>query len=865
MFLIPMPIRLQNSATINAIVMSSMRVMRHRVSVLQSVASIGSLSHILFSGIKFQSMRLNNCRHNRLIASMQFNVLVFLLELFLPIGSQLLAFPGFQDTSTTSKPLSDSVSELVSATGVVVDESDNPIANAVVYLRESSVQRDNENADGWGSIFNAKRNYTFAKTKSDSLGRFAFNQINSPASKAKHKVDHFAVVAKVAGRPQACYRLVSPNSKELVRLVIPEKGTSIGGIVCDSSGQPVSEVQVYVDEISRPNSRKNQSLNSADQFVFRNSSLTPRATTDLEGKFSIPNLPLERRVGIAFVHNNYVPRIEYVATTEQPQPPLQAPRFFQGKSLMNSYPIQSGEMLVKLGEGHRLKGRIVDTNDEGVAHQKFEIIQHSDSGESERLTTDDDGRFASLRFREPKVRLRIRIPNNQNYVAFETDFQFKPQETEREVVYRLPVPQTIRGTLKSEDSEPVPHARIVFIPSEDKSSSALWKSTTTAMSNESGEFEMRVAEQAGVLAPVGPAFGFELGRGGDIAKFRHGELNSIPDTWRQVDPSDFEEVSAQDQTKKVARVDLLVKPSLVVSGKIISDNGEPAAQASIRVVNGVFNFEGPFRGLRRNEIEELFHTTSDDQGNFQIRGVPRNLDAVFAVNDSSNTKVALVYVDQLTTLKDVQVKLTDGVVLSGKVMLDGQPRPDTTIFLSFFGPLELTEDGKPTQEQFQWGQVETDKAGAYRFSGVPVKSSYYVAARIDYKTEESQNPRLVSEDLHLKVPVFDFKSLKSTIAGIVVDPAGNPIAGIEVYRMSSSRSPAYSKPDGTFKIGGLPSDTLITLTANVQREIDGDRIFFRMPAKIEVMSGDQNVRIVLDPRLAKKLRKIQKPNVRKIP
>ena len=478
-------------------------------------------------------MSLFKHRFNHSGRAIWFSWLVIFFWFHSMAGNSSGCSPAAQDAApktNKSSPTERSVPVLISVSGTVVDENEKPVASAVVFLREWAVLRDWELNFGRRDSFNSQRKYYFAKTKTDDLGNFDFNDVKAPElTRRNQNPIRWTVVAVSPGSCLAWVKLKQAKTAEKVRLVL-RPGTDVEGVVRDSKSEPISGVEVYVDKISQPDTRQNQPLDSPDQFVYRNSSLSPRATTDAEGKFLIPNLPEGRRIGIAFIHEKFISRIEYAGTTAQPQNPIRETKIIGGQYASVSYPVQNGEMDVKLQQGHRLTGRVVDQAGAGVANQKFTLTQ-TFTRELEVLSTDADGQFESRRFIEAKVRLRVENPNDKQHVACEKFFQFAEKEVERQVEFQMPAARIIRGTLKSEDLKPIAKAKIAFVPNEpDDPKPGVPRTTTSATTNDAGEYEMRVSVESGTLIPVSPVFGYEFSTMGDVAKFQKGELKP-PKAW----------------------------------------------------------------------------------------------------------------------------------------------------------------------------------------------------------------------------------------------------------------------------------------------------------------------------------------------
>lgn len=765
------------------------------------------------------------------------------------------------------------VDEEISVSGVVVNELGQPIPDATVYLREWAVRRDTAPPAKSTSIFRKKRKYTFAQTKSDESGTFHFKRIQPPPINPTKGVEHaksrWTVVAEVPGRALGWLKLVEPKTVDPIRLVLP-KSTSIEGVVLDLQGTPISGVEVYVDEISKPKTKRYQRLDSPDQFVYRNSELTPRSTTDEEGKFKLTQIPPDRRIGIAFVHANFRPQIAYMATTEKPLPSFEETIIRSRRRVSNTYPVQHGKMQVALDVGHQLYIQIVDQDGNKVANQPFELLFGISFNRLYRQA-NESGTFESERFSESKGWIRVRNPIDKRYVDSVFEFQFSPKETRKEIVCQLPRTKIIRGKLQSKDLKPIDGATVVFAPNAEADALEFAIDRNEVVTNELGEYELRVSADAGVVAPIGPVFGYELPSIFDLEKYQKRELPP-PETWKSVDFSEVE-IPADPNKAPQLKVDFLVPAGLVLKGSVFGENGKPAANATVKVVDGLFDKYLPFARMSREKIQEFFQAETDENGEFRIPGIPRDATPVFSVVDSTEAKNALIYVAELDDLENVKVTLSEGVVVTGKVTLDGEPQKDVTVFLNVIGNYKLGENGKSEMEQFHWGRIKTDASGSYRFSGLPPKPSYFVSARLNQDAEDSRNPKLEESNFHIEVPTFAFKTPNSTIAGVVIDPEGNPIEGVEISasrmgngrRLTGFRNPrVQTKPDGSFLFERMPDDTAVTLRASKPRIVDGVSRF-RLPARVDVMSGDRNVRIVMDLRLGKRPRKLEKTESGKTP
>jgi hypothetical protein len=139
----------------------------------------------------------------------------------------------------------------ISVTGRVLNESDNPIANATVWS---------------GRRFMANRQ----STTTDNAGTFKLGNVGEGPVLFSFSADGYAADSKTI--------TVRPGMDEIILHLKP--GHSIRGIVQDESSQPISGVRVVLEDAHQPNS------NEAFEFS---------ATTGDDGRFEWKSAPNERK------------------------------------------------------------------------------------------------------------------------------------------------------------------------------------------------------------------------------------------------------------------------------------------------------------------------------------------------------------------------------------------------------------------------------------------------------------------------------------------------------------------------------------------------------------------------------------------
>jgi hypothetical protein len=152
--------------------------------------------------------------------------------------------------------------------------------------------------------------------------------------------------------------------------------------------------------------------------------------------------------------------------------------------------------------------------------------------------------------------------------------------------------------------------------------------------------------------------------------------------------------------------------------------------------------------------------------------------------------------------------------------------------------------------------VKTDDRGRFEFPFVETNRKFTLFVHAEgYNYATSGRTVLVAAGQTVEID-FSLKRLDKSVAGIVIDPDGKPVAGAQVSAQTRSGQviPGASlhRPtgeDGRFTIRGVPDEPL-TLMAYIRPPPDsGDRPI-RLPTSVDAEPGQTDVRILLDPKLA---------------
>jgi hypothetical protein len=297
-----------------------------------------------------------------------------------------------------------------------------------------------------------------------------------------------------------------------------------------------------------------------------------------------------------------------------------------------------------------------------------------------------------------------------------------------------------------------------------------------------------------------------------------------------------------------------------VTGQLIGIDDQPLSNIRVRAVEG-------------NRV--YGSDTTDAEGRFTMRvpdGVHAQINA--SATDQPSVPVTVVAKDPLIVRYTADVReqemeaeraLKPDVALTGRVLLSGEPLAAVPVILNRGVPV-FGASPEPTGTRYiQVTETTTGANGKYYLTGLKAGDGYQIEIRPPFPaadpTWRHQSPYIqnLPDDAKSEVVLPDAKLLKLTqsIAGVVVDPDGEPVEGATVTvqlrsgqhlaRMTQSGPPPWTKSDhqGRFQLKELPDEPLSVMAYFANPK--GGRI--RFPAKLNIDINQQDIRIVLDPSL----------------
>ncbi|MCA9678522.1 MAG: carboxypeptidase regulatory-like domain-containing protein [Kofleriaceae bacterium] len=280
-----------------------------------------------------------------------------------------------------------------------------------------------------------------------------------------------------------------------------------------------------------------------------------------------------------------------------------------------------------------------------------------------------------------------------------------------------------------------------------------------------------------------------------------------------------------------------------VSGRVVTEDGAPVAGARV-VYFGASDWSV-------QPDERLDGKETDADGRFQFEAVAAGSVRFSARHpDHAPGTSAIVTLDGRSAHDGVEVVLPAGVVVSGTVT-DGAGAPVASARVRV-GVAGVGIVGAPPR------QVFSDADGAWQLKGVPQRQLEAVALA-EAGASEAVEVDASRGDVAGVSLVID---VTGTIAGVVVDDAGEPLEGIQVSAGPDFRSgppPDFSQwrlrgfPEdltdaaGSFKLTGLAPGNYNVRATRSQRRGGGRRGFMGGARGTPAKTGDQNVRVVLSP------------------
>lgn len=285
-----------------------------------------------------------------------------------------------------------------------------------------------------------------------------------------------------------------------------------------------------------------------------------------------------------------------------------------------------------------------------------------------------------------------------------------------------------------------------------------------------------------------------------------------------------------------AEVKLILSAGAPVAGRVVDDRGAPVARARV-------SYTGPSEWSQQASTR-LDSVTSAADGTFRFAAMPAGSFRFVADHpDRAPGTSTLVALDGKTATDGVVITLSAGATVSGRVVdADQQPVSSVRIRIGSAGHAGQIVFDAPRE-------AYSNDRGEFTIRGLPRR---LLAAVALHELGASSTTPVDTSKGDVANVVLEI-AVTESIAGIVVDPQGEPLEGIQV---SAGFAAGASFDLEQWRLRGFPEDLTdsagkFTLTglAHGRYEISAALAHStgRGQPSVEATTGDTNVKIVLQP------------------
>lgn len=717
----------------------------------------------------------------------------------------------------------------MSVRGQVVDPERRPLANARVVLR-SSINRATAVDDL--RLFDLPD--ILAETRADDGGRFAFDDVLlGPAARQMveslqqyHRGAEVVAMADGFGIGWTPLSELAATAEVKVALHPP---AAVEGVVQDDAGAPLAGAVVEAISISRFDLGATPLAEKPYNLLLSLSAICPRAVADDQGRFRIEGLPAEHLIGLWPRHRDHPPK--YFLAASVSQPPAE-PLVVRYGEQANEIPVQVNPVRLSLArgtprlaiqlfdhEGRRPRGRRIcligkQTPDKWLASLPANSELHA--------AVSAPGMFRVI-YLPPEEQGGLRVSRD---VRLSINALAAPYELRLE----LPPARELTGRIVGAGSQHgLPGVMVIWTNAADGASADFISSHT--ITDAEGRYRLPVAAGPGKIKLLGEAAGFFIDNrrnapGAELGQYTHAV--DVP------------------QTGPVEPLVIEVSRGLVIRGAVTDAAGAPAREIIVAASHDI-PITSPAARVSTAADGQFELAGLDPRQPYWLSAIGAGLAAFGAVAGEPGHSVAQ------PREAEVDLVLKPAVTLSGRVLFDGEPQAG----------VRLTLYRCDQRSHRELHAVATEADGRYRLSGLKPGDSYCIDVEPPFPALDAswphQSPHVIklpeTTPDEVLLPEMNLVALTQSLAGVVVDPDGKPVAGARVtamlrkngrfiyYASPSGGRRAFTETDpaGRFELRELPDEPL-SLVAHINTGKP-----FQLPPPVNAQLNQQDVRIVLDP------------------
>jgi RNA polymerase sigma factor (sigma-70 family) len=248
-----------------------------------------------------------------------------------------------------------------------------------------------------------------------------------------------------------------------------------------------------------------------------------------------------------------------------------------------------------------------------------------------------------------------------------------------------------------------------------------------------------------------------------------------------------------------------LKPEARIEGKVtFDDTGKPAKGIAIHI-----------QGI--HPTQDYGDAITDENGYYKITNLNTGQFVIMlAPGNEEWTAIAREYVKiaEGETIKDVDLKLTKGVMITGKVMEKDTNKPISNVWIGMY-------DSAHPQSQDSNQSCNTDKDGNFSLRAAPGKAKFYLSSPQGYEPVSQVEKTIdVTEGHAISDVNFYFQKIETlSIKGSVFSSDGDPVVGAIITNANEwYHQYAVSDKDGKFEIKGLRQGQKLSVKAD-QKEL----------------------------------------------
>ncbi len=753
--------------------------------------------------------------------------------------------------------------------GRVISPDGEPVAGAVVLLRESSTQRVSAEHAKYKDDPLARETLrlsdVFARTVTDQDGTYRFENAKAPILPGNwNNTWKGDVVAAHESFGVGWLPLGDKQERSRVETGLDikmRKGTSIKGTFVDPSGKPLGGIPIRLYRLDSLVGLERSPL-SRTMFDLQASQLTLLATTDSSGSFGFSGVPEEMvAMLISQTTNDWMMSFAAVATSTQPTSPWRSQYGEEPTVLSSPFRMEADPGLI-------IRGKVADDGGGPIANASISL-----SNSTNRFPTDAAGDFEMKLSRRTldrrsndqstTISFIVRAAEDSSYLPRFINVERTDIESSKPMTIELEKGVQVTGKVMLEDGSPVANV-VVRQVTQDR------YGLLSTVTDEAGKYSLHLPRGPQTLLFGTDEPGLSLPTGRELYSITTDQAKNVPS--RKIDLSDGKPQSLEP---------IIVQRIEAIQVRVQFQDGTPAAGATLVLKdrepdrNPNPSFTRPPRFRDRSDFAE-----ADQKGIASL--IPQG-----AITDEGYVECKLSTSDRSYHGKAKVSDAVDGIVeitldsswiVTGRVLIDESPLPGVRVSIGQSRPIAPASPfggrmpGGSTVSNFQ--STVTDANGIYRVAVEPDEEySVMITAMPDGRMGPGlgSRPEMTSNGV-LKVKDFAFSNGSHAIAGVVVDGEGKPIPGARVYvaRTSEARpdfwlghqseSQMETDASGRFQLKRMPA-------GRYRLHISGPRIDGQRPSSsmVEANTGETDRVIVIDSRPRPAPPRLQPKRVTEIP